>query len=556
MDILQNFDIILRNIGYSTDDVAKKLNITPQSLRTSLRGNPTLARLEAVASALECSISDLLDLKNDGIFGMVKINGKIFTIQSRQELKGFVIYCRRRLEFWNDEILPPLKAYSIDPESTLQIINSDLLYPNELEYILKAIKSRFMDGFYFSSFSSRLSIEISPERLIEEEYLDLKTLEEGLKKSLIAENKSWHEYQLLEEKGADKQDIESARQRWLAIADVRGIYDWHLRQIKGDTICLKHEIAGRFFPSPNPKIVLYLGSIRELEESPVAILIHELFHAFFYFASNQPTPIREIEEPMTEFATLEFLTVVSDDFKEIADDYAKAVLRKKFSIGRDCLYGFGHYLFKNIASLSSFEPTTWINSFPKLLKQISSVDNLVKNIIDRLNSPYPFLEEENILYDFEQLIFGTKSKKKTEKKVSEPVTEVVPVMKPREAVLESIRRIGKTDVTYEEIKKNIGKIDCSDIPSHRVSSLNLYDLDDEIQAGRVSVDDIESFKKHDNLSDEEKKKSRRLADASYYARRFDWDKAIALGILTLMHEGTLKEIEQGNLYRLIDPLEN
>lgn len=528
MDILRNFDVILKNRRVSTDEVARSLNITPQSLRTSLRGNPTIARLEAVADALECPVSDLLDLKDDGIFGMVKINGRIFTIQSRQELKGFVTYCRRRMEFWNDEVLPPLKSFAIDSAPALNIINSELLNPDELEIISKALDFRFMDGFYFSSLGDRLTIEISSERMTEKEYLDMAALREGLDRASTARCRIEDEYNRLEQSGADKQVLAAARKKMSSIIDVQGAYEWRLRQFKGDAICLEHEIPGLFFSSSNPKIVLYLGSIRETEISPVAVLIHELFHALFYFASNQLTLAREIEEPMAEFATLQFLSTASDsltEFKDIAEDYASYVYRKKYSIGRDCPYGFGYFLFENIASLSSFDQTHWLNRFIMLSNQIVPGDNTVQSIHDRLRPPYPFLEEEDIFYDFEKLIFGTNSKKKTQEKVLKPAAKEAPALKPRDAVLESIKKIGKPYVTYEEIENNIGKIDPSAIPPRR---------------SRLTLDDSEN-PNVDDLSDEELKQGTDWIAVNTYSLRFGWNKEITFGILALEREGILQQ---------------
>lgn len=56
------------------------------------------------------------------------------------------------------------------------------------------------------------------------------------------------------------------------------------------------------------------------------------------------------------------------------------------------------------------------------------------------------------------------------------------------------------------------------ITEGRVTSLDLYDLDDEIQSGEKSVDDVEIFKQADAASDEEKKRMARIADIDF-ARR-------------------------------------
>ena len=92
MDILKNFDTLLNEYGSSTQAVADELCITPQSLRTSLRNNPSLARLKAVANAIGCPITALLDCGKDEVFGIVFIDGQTTIIKSRADLDAFVLH--------------------------------------------------------------------------------------------------------------------------------------------------------------------------------------------------------------------------------------------------------------------------------------------------------------------------------------------------------------------------------------------------------------------------------------------------------------------------------
>ena len=85
------------------------------------------------------------------------------------------------------------------------------------------------------------------------------------------------------------------------------------------------------------------------------------------------------------------------------------------------------------------------------------------------------------------------------------------------------------------IQNSLDDDDSSDVNESRVENLDNYDLDDEIQAGRISVDDIEYFKKHDSLSDEEKKKSSRLADLAFARRTGKYEEVFG-EIINVMKE--------------------
>ena len=47
--------------GITLQELAKRLNITYQSLYESIKGNPSLSRLNAIADALGVGVADLLE---------------------------------------------------------------------------------------------------------------------------------------------------------------------------------------------------------------------------------------------------------------------------------------------------------------------------------------------------------------------------------------------------------------------------------------------------------------------------------------------------------------
>jgi len=71
------------------------------------------------------------------------------------------------------------------------------------------------------------------------------------------------------------------------------------------------------------------------------------------------------------------------------------------------------------------------------------------------------------------------------------------------------------------------------ITEGRVTSLDLYDLDDEIQSGEKTVDDVEIFKQADSASDEEKKRAARLADIAFARRTGKYDEVFGEIVKTM-----------------------
>lgn len=69
-------------------EVASRLGITYQSLYDSIKGNPTLKRLQDIANALNVEVSELFAPKEDFI-AFVRINGETQTFTNKERLKEF-----------------------------------------------------------------------------------------------------------------------------------------------------------------------------------------------------------------------------------------------------------------------------------------------------------------------------------------------------------------------------------------------------------------------------------------------------------------------------------
>lgn len=79
---------ICKQKGILQKDLAAKLGVTDIALRASLKGNPTLATLEKVATALGVEVSELFAPSTDFI-AFIRHEGKTYTIESVEALKEF-----------------------------------------------------------------------------------------------------------------------------------------------------------------------------------------------------------------------------------------------------------------------------------------------------------------------------------------------------------------------------------------------------------------------------------------------------------------------------------
>ena len=68
----------------------KRLGITNQALYASINGNPTLERLQQIATALEVDVTELFSPKGDGFMAVVDYDGKLRRFDSIGALKAFI----------------------------------------------------------------------------------------------------------------------------------------------------------------------------------------------------------------------------------------------------------------------------------------------------------------------------------------------------------------------------------------------------------------------------------------------------------------------------------
>lgn len=108
--IESNLKSICRQKGLSLTDVANRMGTSPSNLLSSVKGNPTISKIQDIAKALQVSVSELLALHPDKAQGVAFINGTAFQLSKpsfstvqlpihdrydtlREEIKDFIKKC-------------------------------------------------------------------------------------------------------------------------------------------------------------------------------------------------------------------------------------------------------------------------------------------------------------------------------------------------------------------------------------------------------------------------------------------------------------------------------
>ena len=81
MDSIEsNLKAICRQKGLTLTDVANRMATSPSNLLSSVKGNPTISKLQDIASALQVSVSELLTMRPEKAQGIAIIDGKAFQL--------------------------------------------------------------------------------------------------------------------------------------------------------------------------------------------------------------------------------------------------------------------------------------------------------------------------------------------------------------------------------------------------------------------------------------------------------------------------------------------
>lgn len=200
--------------------------------------------------------------------------------------------------------------------------------------------------------------------------------------------------------------------------DCRLLHGWK-KEEGSDNYTYSYPILGEYLPELK-KVVLYVNNIDEscgksTYKGVLSTYIHELFHAYFHYVTEQKQAeynyIREIEEAMTEFSTLVFVREMKDrgnkyDWCMISYWALEHIGEKQNKIGDLPAYGFGRYLFDNIPEDEAFD---WINKYAERLGYIDEEDELVKQYKQMVCPCYP-TEPPKCLELLRKILFETNNK--------------------------------------------------------------------------------------------------------------------------------------------------
>lgn len=79
-NIEQNLRVICKQKGLRISDIADRMGVGQSNLIYSLKGNPTISKLEDVAAALQVSVSELVTMRPDSAQGIVIIDGQTYQL--------------------------------------------------------------------------------------------------------------------------------------------------------------------------------------------------------------------------------------------------------------------------------------------------------------------------------------------------------------------------------------------------------------------------------------------------------------------------------------------
>lgn len=306
----------------------------------------------------------------------------------------------------------------------MKIINAHLLKSNEVGLIKEVLDFRFTQNICFRDYDGSVELEINPGRKTTPlQKIDIKDIQDALLRAEKEYEKLTARYdELKHQAGKYYKNLQKAPESLLLNLQIPerelgilGERVWSYKDIlakaTGGFVELERELLGEFVHLPSPKVILYLGSYRDANErykELIAVFVHEMFHALDFFVGNGPRTVREMDEPMVEFAAGVFLNAAGKSnpvFSIIDARHRRNVVEKANDIGEIACYGFGRYLMDNVAK-SRHGELEWIETYALKSASINPVLKEAQEVIKALNPVYPSGDETRVMGLFEKLIFG------------------------------------------------------------------------------------------------------------------------------------------------------
>lgn len=103
ISIEQNLREICKRKGIKLSDIAERMGTGQSNLMTSLKGNPTISKLEAIAAALQINVTELLTMRPVKAQGIAIINGQAYQF-TKPAASTVQIPCFDRYDILREEI--------------------------------------------------------------------------------------------------------------------------------------------------------------------------------------------------------------------------------------------------------------------------------------------------------------------------------------------------------------------------------------------------------------------------------------------------------------------
>jgi len=304
----------------------------------------------------------------------------------------------------------------------MKIINAHLLTSKEIELINEVINFKFTKRICFRDYDDIIELEVKREsKTIPGNPIDIHDALNAFQRAEMVADEANARFRDLQEKlwkCYDSDKKEELRRQLRTAEEALGNANDRVRSLKrllensnGANVVPSMEIFGEFVDSPTIKVILYLEgypSERTRYLKMIGVFVHEMFHAVNFFMGHSRSSIREIDEPMVEFATgvfLDALSKVDATFGDISREHYYSVGHKATGVGEVVCYGFGRYLIDCVAHMSSYSEEEWIETYADKSASIDPALPEAKMAISALYPFYPVKDESKVLALFEKLIF-------------------------------------------------------------------------------------------------------------------------------------------------------
>ena len=115
--IVDNLKDICRQKGLSLTDVANRMGTSPSNLLSSVKGNPTISKLQDIADALQVSVAELLTNRPESALGLVIIDGQTYQL-AKPATSAVQVPIYRRYDVLRSDLKHFIKAAVYGDEST------------------------------------------------------------------------------------------------------------------------------------------------------------------------------------------------------------------------------------------------------------------------------------------------------------------------------------------------------------------------------------------------------------------------------------------------------